>query len=188
MIKRLVAFDFDGTLMNSPEQENGIQLWQDKMGYPYPHKGWWGRPESLDLDVFDIRPFPSVLKQLEKEVSTPDTYVIILTSRMEKLRPQLEAVLNKNNIRVDKVDMKRSERTKGEKILRYLEEFPSIEEINVYDDRDTDIQSYEGIRNMIPKNIVFNIYLAASGSLSLLEAKNKIVTIVNEVISSFIKK
>jgi hydroxymethylpyrimidine pyrophosphatase-like HAD family hydrolase len=187
MIKRLIAFDFDGTLMNSPEQENGIQLWQDKMGHPYPHKGWWGRPESLDLNVFDIKPFPNVFKELEREVSTPDTYVIILTSRQEKLRPQLEAVLNKNDIHVDKVDMKRDEKNKGEKILQYIERFPDLQEICVYEDRDSDIQSYNSIKGTIPQNISFNIYVAANGNISLLEAKSTLIDIVNEEIVNLIK-
>jgi len=186
MIRRLIAFDFDSTLMNSPEQGNGVQLWQDKMGYQFPYKGWWGRPESLDLNVFDIKPFPNVLKELEREVSTPNTYVIILTSRQEKLRPQLEAVLNKNNIHVDKVDMKRIEKNKGERILEYVEQFPDLQEICVYDDRDSDIQSYIGIKGVVPQNINFKIYLVVNDNISLIE-NNNIIDIINEEIVNLIK-
>ena len=184
MIKRLVAFDFDGTLINSPEKETGKVEWSEKKGQQYPHLGWWGRPESLDLDVFDIKPFPSVLLQLKKELVTPNTYIVILTSRIEKLRPQVEAVLNKNNIHVDKIDMKRSERTKGQKILDYIDRLPDLVKINVYEDRDTDIESYEAIRNQIPKNIEFNIYLANQGTLALTESsrsQNVLCIIKNEI-------
>lgn len=187
MIKRLCAFDFDGTLINSPEKEWGKEMWSRITGQPYPHQGWWGRPESLDLNVFEIEAFPSVLNQLKEELAKPDSYVIILTSRMEKLRPQVEAVLKANNIHVHKVDMKRSEKSKGQKVLDYINKYPTLTEINVYDDRDSDIQSYESIRVMLPDNIEYNIYLASNGTLKLLKPEGKLSEIVKEEIEKFIK-
>lgn len=179
-IKRLCVMDFDSTLFNTPSPETGKAEWSRKMGKPYPHIGWWGRPESLDLNVFDIKPFPSVLLQLKKEVVLPDTYIVILTSRMEKLRPQVQAILDANKIRVDKLDMKRAEGDKGVKVMRYIQEFPELKTVNVYDDRDTDIESYERIRNQIPKGIEFNVYLANQGSLALTESSrsNNLLCIV----------
>jgi len=188
MIRRLIAFDFDGTLIDSPDPENGKQFWQDKMGRAYPHLGWWGRPESLDLDVFEIKPFPSVLTQLKKEIVIPGSFVIVLTSRMEKLRPQVQAVLDANNIHVDKLDMKRSNKTKGEKILRYVQELPDLKVINVYEDRDIDIESYESIRNQIPNGIEFNVYLANRGTLALTESSRSrnVLCIIQEEIKKII--
>jgi len=180
---RLAVFDFDGTLIDSPMPETGKAQWSEKMGKPYPFSGWWGRPESLDLEVFDIKPFPSVLKQLQKEQQTPDTQVIVLTSRMEKLRPYVEAVLEKNNIVVDKVDMKRAEGDKGVKVLRYVSALPDLVEINVYEDRDTDIEAYERIKSQIPEGITFNIYLANNGSFALVE--NDLMNIVKEEVQDF---
>jgi hypothetical protein len=180
MIKRLAVFDMDGTLIDTPMPEQGKIMWEKHYGKPYPYLGWWGRPESLDLNVFDIVPFQSVKHQLDKEIATEDTFVIILTSRMEKLRPQVQAILDKNDISVDKLDMKRAEGDKGIKVLRYVQQFPELVEINVFEDRDTDIQSYENIRNQIPEGITFNIYLADKGNFSLIEAK--IVNIINEEI------
>jgi hypothetical protein len=184
MIKRLAVFDFDGTLMDSPMPETGKTQWSEKMGKPYPFSGWWGRPESLDLQIFDIKPFLSVLKQLKKEIVTPGTYVVVLTSRMEKLRPQVQAVLDANKIKVDKLDMKRAEGNKGTKVLRYVQQFPDLKRINVYEDRDTDIEAYEGIRNQVPPGIEFNIYLANEGTLALTESSrsNNILCIIQEEI------
>jgi hypothetical protein len=187
-MKRLAVFDFDGTLINSPEKESGKIEWSEKTGQPYPYQGWWGRPESLDLNVFDIKPFPSVLHQLKKEIVLPNTYVIILTSRMEKLRPQVEAVLNKNNIKVDRVDMKRAEGDKGKKVLRYVQQMPDLKVINVYEDRDTDIASYEAIRNQIPEGIEFNIYIANKGTLALTESSrsHNLLCIIQEELKKII--
>lgn len=184
MIKRLAVFDFDGTLMDSPMSETGKTQWSEKMGKPYPFSGWWGKPESLDLQVFDIKPFPSVLKQLKKEIDIPGTYVIILTSRMEKLRPQVQAVLDVNNIKVDKLDMKRAEGNKGTKVLSYVQQLPDLKVINVYDDRDIDLEAYEGIRNQLPTGIEFNIYRATNGALALTEtsrSRNPLCIIQDEL-------
>jgi len=188
MIQRLAVFDFDGTLIDSPEPENGKQFWQDKMGRQYPYSGWWGRPESLDLDVFEIKPFPSVLLQLKKEVVLPNTFVVVLTSRMEKLRPQVQAVLDANGIKVDKLDMKRAEGNKGVKVLRYVAQMPDLKVINVYEDRDIDLEAYEGIRNQIPEGIEFNIYVANKGTLALTESSRSknILCIIQEELKKII--
>ncbi len=186
MIKRLAAFDFDGTLINSPEKEEGKIQWQEKTGHPYPHMGWWGRPESLDLNVFDIKPFPIVLHQLEREQSIPDTFVIVLTSRQEKLRPQVQAVLDANNIHVDKLDMKYDWKDKGQKILNYIKQFPDLVEINVYDDMEEHIIAYDAIRSQMPEGISFNVYHANKGDLVLTESLIKILNIINDEIENLI--
>ena len=79
---------------------------------------------------------------------------------MEKLRPEVEAVLKANNIKVDKVDMKRAEGDKGVKVMRYIKQMPDLKVVNVYEDRDTDIEAYERIRSQMPEGVEFNIYLA----------------------------
>jgi hypothetical protein len=185
-IKRLCVFDLDATIFDTPMPETGKIEWSEKMGKPYPFIGWWGRPESLDLDIFDIKPFPSVLKQLKEEQSKPNTYVVILSSRMEKLRPQVEAILNKNNIHVNKVDLKRSEKTKGEKLLYYIDQLPDLKIVNVYEDRDTDIASYEAVRNQVSEGIEFNIYIANNGTLALTESSHNVLSIIKDEIQKLI--
>lgn len=179
MIKKLIAFDFDATLINSPMPDTGKEIWKEKTGVDYPHKGWWGRVESLNTDVFDIKAFPNVLNILNKDVRNPETYVIILTSRIEKLRPEVQNILDINNIHVDKLDMKRDERTKGQKILDYIKKFPDLIEINVYEDKEDQINSYKEIKNQIPENIKFNIYIANQGILT---------SIINEEIEKLFHK
>jgi hypothetical protein len=182
MITRLCAFDFDSTLIDSPQKESGKIQWSEKMGKPYSYQGWWGRPESLDLNVFDIKPFPKILNLLNKDVSTPATYTIVLTSRQEKLRSLVQEVLDVNNIHANKLDMQRDQRTKGQKILDYTKKFPDLREINVYDDKGTDILSYENIKNQLPKGIKFNVYLANEGNIALKEADMKLINFINEII------
>jgi hypothetical protein len=187
-IKKLQVFDFDGTLCDSPMPDMGKKIFKEKTGNVYPHKGWWGRPESLDINMFEFNMFDKVLNLLNKENSNPESYVMVLTSRMEKLRPQLSKILSDKNIHVNKLDMKKNEKTKGEKILDYIKEFPKLKEIDVFDDRDSDIESYMEIESKIPKNIKFRIHLAKEGELSLVNGVRGISEIINEEIIKFIKK
>ena len=187
MITKLNFFDMDGCLIDSQMPETGKVIWKEKTGTDYPHIGWWSKPESLDFNVFDIKPFSNVLNILKKETSNQNSFVVILTSRMEKLRPYVENLLNHFNIHVDKLDMKYNYRTKGQKVLEYIEQFPNLVEVNVYDDQDINIDSYKLIRNQIPENIKFNIYLTTEGNLSLVESNNSnILSVINEEIKDFI--
>jgi cellobiose-specific phosphotransferase system component IIB len=188
MIKKLVAFDFDGTLSDSPMPDEGKKIWKTKKGVDYSHKGWWGRVESLDNEVFNITMFKGILDILEKEILNDETYVIILTSRMEKLRPQVEKILKDCGVHVDKIDMKRSNKTKGEKILRYTKEFPHLREICVYDDKDSEIKVYQDIVSELPWRIDFKIFLADKGKVTQVKTNNKLLTIIWSEIRKLVKK
>ena len=171
-MKRLVAFDFDGTLINSPEKEEGMRIWNEQKGRDNPLKSWWAKPESLDTQIFDIKPFPNVLAQLRKEQSVPDTAVIILTSRVERLRPQLENILKLNNIVVDDVILKEGNEGKGDILLRIARYNPDLQEIVVYDDfmekNEAKIAEYTKIKDLLPENIKYTLYYVNNDVITFL--------------------
>ncbi len=51
-IKRILIFDFDGTLIDTDTPESGKALWFEEFGFDWPFTGWWGRPESLDSRIY----------------------------------------------------------------------------------------------------------------------------------------
>lgn len=185
-MKKLAIYDFDGTLMDTPSPEGGKEQWSEKKGMPYPHVGWWGRAESLDTEVFDIKPFPNILSQLKKDVVNPNAYVTILTSRLEKLRPQVEKILSDNGIVVDDVLLKRGNETKGDVILSYLKKMPDLKKIDVYDDfaggEERKIKEFTNIINQIPEDIEYNIYAVEErgDSFELMESTNNVLNIILE--------
>lgn len=185
-MKKLAVYDLDGTLMNTPSPEGGKEQWSQAKGVPYPHVGWWGRAESLDNEIFDIKPFPNILSQLKKDVVNPNTYVIILTSRREKLRPQVEKILADNGIVVDEVLLKRGNETKGEVILSYLKRMPDLKKIDVYDDfaggEEHKIREFTDIENQIPDDVEYNIYAVEERGdrFELMESSNNVLNIIME--------
>jgi len=185
-MKRLGIYDFDGTLIDSPEPETGKPIWKEKTGEEYPYDGWWGRKESLDTDVFDIKPFPSILAKLEDDMADPDTTTIILTSRMEKLRPQLENIMKLNGITVDELITKKGREDKGDVIQRIADYNQDLEEIVVYDDfagkKENKIAEYTKIKNTLPENIQYHIYYVEDGRTQLMESTNIILKMIHEEI------
>jgi hypothetical protein len=185
-MKKLCVMDFDGCLMNTPSPEEGKPMWSEKKGIPYPYAGWWGRAESLDTEVFDIKPFPNIHMQLKKDVVNPNAHVIILTSRLEKLRPQVEEILSNNGIVVDDVVLKRGNETKGDVILSYLKRMPDLIKIDIYDDfaggEEKKIREFTDIKDRIPDGIEYNIYYVEEhgDSFELMESSNNILNIIQE--------
>lgn len=185
-MKRLAIFDFDGTLMNTPQPEWGKEMWREKKGEPYPHKGWWGRAESLDTDVFKIKPFPIIYSKLKEDVADPETKTIILTSRLEKLRPQVQNILDQNNIHVDELIMKRGGEDKGDVIMQFVKNNEDLKKIVAYDDfaggRDKKIEEYTKIKNDLPDDIDYDIYYVKDGKATLMESSNHLLQIIREEI------
>ena len=188
MITTLSFYDFDGTLMDTPMPGSGKQTWLEKTGEEHPHVGWWGRAESLDPNVFDIQPFPSVLNQLRSDTTKSDTYTVMLTSRMIKLKPQVEILLNNHGIVFDDLSLKTgNDGEKDNRIKAYLQKFPDVQTINVYDDRDKEMKVFARMKNELGSQYQINVYRVTNGSYSLVESVNKLDKIIFDEIKKVFK-
>jgi len=188
-VKKLSFFDFDGTLVNTDKlsPEGGKEQWAQHYGIPYPHKGWWGRAESLDLNVFDIDIYENIISLARKDIQDPSTRAYVLTSRMERLRPQLEAVLNSIGLRFDELILKKDEISKGQVVLDEIAKYSDVIGVDVYDDNyEREIISYKSIINDVPENIQFNIFHVSDGTLNLIKERYNIQNIIKEEIEKLI--
>jgi hypothetical protein len=104
-VKTLVSFDFDKTLCLTPEPEDGKILFKNKTGENWPHRGWWGRSETLDLDTFDIPLNLDVYEEYLSYYGKDETYVILATGRLKKLESEVEKILEFHNIVFDEVHL-----------------------------------------------------------------------------------
>ena len=185
-MKNLAIYDFDGTLMNTPEKEEGKEIWKEKTGEEYPHRGWWGRRESLNTNIFDIQPISTIYFKKKKDIVNPNTYVIILTSRLEKLRPEVENILDIHGIEPDELILKKGNETKGDVILSYVNKFPELKKIEVYDDfaggMEYKIKEFTDIKNKLPEVIEYDVYYVdnKTGNYTLMESTNSILNLIQE--------
>jgi len=135
---KLVCFDLDDTLCHTMKPEEGKPIWKEKTGEDWPHRGWWSKPETLDLDIFDTKVNPYVYEEYLKAVSDPDNYVICATGRVEKLRPEVEKLLSEKNLAFDAIYLNTGGDTFNfkcrlfEKLIRKL----GVSEFTMYDDRE----------------------------------------------------
>lgn len=145
-IKKVSVFDFDGTLIDTTMPDEGKQIWKEKTGEDYPHKGWWGKRESLDINIFPNEAFPDMANEFRKAKSEPNTFVALCTGRITPLTAQVKAILNKHGFQFDDVVLTGDKRFNGNANntlkfkINYLnslkDQFPNLEEIEFWDDRD----------------------------------------------------
>jgi FMN phosphatase YigB (HAD superfamily) len=144
-IEKLVCFDFDGTLCDTPEADNGKKIWFEKTGTSWPHRGWWGRKESLDMDVFDIGVNPWVYSEYLKAVSDESVHLILATGRLETLRKEVEDILNSHNLSFDGVYLNWGTDTfkYKTKLFESLIQKLGVSEFTMYDDRESHLINFE---------------------------------------------
>lgn len=153
-INKISIFDFDGTLMKTPDSTEGKKQWEEFYGEEYPHKGWWGKPESLDDAVFDIQPIDSTVSDYKKEMENSNTFVIMLTGRIPHQSSQVEELLAFHNIYFKEYHYKSNGDTLTSKlntIKSLLNRFPQVKEIEMWEDREAHVIAFEewGIENGI---------------------------------------
>lgn len=145
-ITKISIFDFDGTLMATPEPETGMKIYKEKTGKDWPFQGWWGRNESLDMDIFDIKPISSVIADYNKERVKPNTRVIMMTGRTPKNADYVEKILNKYNITFDEYIYKKASDTlsfKINKLEEMLKSYSKLKEIEIWEDRVLHSKAFE---------------------------------------------
>lgn len=163
--KKVAFYDFDATIMDSPHPELGKKIYQQKKGVPYPHKGWWGRDESLDLDVFDIQPHCEVEAHFRKDAADPYTHTVLLTNRISKNGDAVKKVLAKHGMVFDIYSFKNDSREKGERVKDIMAtKFPDIKKIVFYDDDHKHIQNVHD--NLIDSDIDYKVNHVVNGSVS----------------------
>ena len=154
-ITRLCIMDFDGTTMDTLNPEIGIPIYKEKTGEDWPFKGWWGRPESLDMSIFDFKPLPEVKAAFNKEATNNTTLMVSLTGRRKNLSDKVEAVLHANGYKFDKYLYNYGSDTlsnKLEQIANLLKEFPTVRTIFMADDRNEHVPAFKEYLDSLVKS------------------------------------
>jgi len=155
VITKLDIFDFDGTLVDTPlpvmvKKGKGMIAtspeWEEKTGNKWPHIGWWGRMESLNIDVFEMPTIDSVISAYKESKANPNALTVMLTGRMKKLGPQVKAVLDDKGLTFDMYlynDGGETSKNKIKHMGKILDDYPSITTIEMWDDRDKHIPTFQ---------------------------------------------
>ncbi len=145
-ITKLAIFDFDGTLISTPLPDEAKKIWLEKKGTPWPHEGYWGRHESLDMEVFEMPSVEMVIKDYEEQMAAEDTAVILLTGRMVKLTDHVMAILEAKSLKFDEYHLNRGGATDMAKIKtmeKLLEKYTDVTSMTLWDDRESHIPIFQ---------------------------------------------
>ena len=138
MIKKLLIFDFDGTLIDT-KWNTLKQLYKEKTGVEWKIVGFRRNPESLRDDLFDFQLINETYQDYLSYKGGNDNLKVLLTGRQETLRPQVEHLLNKFDLKFDKVLLNPgfldTFAFKLREINKLIKEYDSIEEIEIWEDR-----------------------------------------------------
>ena len=151
-MKELFVFDLDSTMINTMLPEPGKKIWLEKTGSPWAHRGWWGRSESLDTEIFEHPRNEWVFEQYKKACGIEGAYKIILTGRVKNLLGKVNELLHHNDItEMDEIlcnghfgKVTRTEWFKIEALVKYIKEHgDTLERIVIYDDREEHIPIFK---------------------------------------------
>ncbi len=139
--KRLISFDFDKTLFFTPDPDPGKDVFLEKTGSNWPHRGWWGKSETLDLDIFDIPLNEWVHEYFLEHSENSEDFVILATGRLKKvegMRDNVDKILKKNGIEFDEVHLNWGGDTLKFKMKLFEQKIESlgVEEFIMFDDRE----------------------------------------------------
>src|ERR1017187_9577429 len=139
MINKLVCFDFDSTLVKTPEKEDGKVLYELKTGEPWRHSGWWGRRESLDLNIFDIPLNDWTYSYYLKYTSDPEDYVFMATGRIKRLEKEVHQILHHHKLKFNDAFLTPNGGNtftfKLSLFDRMIAKYPHADEFIMFDDR-----------------------------------------------------
>lgn len=155
-ITKVSVFDFDGTLIDTTMPEIGKEMWKKNTGEDFPHKGWWSKRESLDINIYPNEVFDDILDSFNKAKAEENTFVVLLTGRITPLRKQIDTILAKHDLVFDDVVLtgdKRFNKVDGVSAVdtlafktNYLNslggQFSNLKQIDFWDDRDHHQESF----------------------------------------------
>ena len=142
--KKLISFDFDDTLVKTPLPEEGKIVWKEKTGTDWPHRGWWSKPESLDMEIFDIPLNKHIYKEYETALSDPENYIVLATGRITKLRDEVDIILDHYGLDFDEIHLNPGTDTYEFKKQLFSDLIDNLqpEEYIMYDDRDEHLERF----------------------------------------------
>ncbi len=144
-IKQIAVFDFDGTLIYTAEPNEGKKTWLAATGKVWEHRGWWGRRESLDVDIFYPTKNEWIIKKYEEAKADPNTIVILMTGRLVQLEAEVKKVLEFHGLEFDRIHCNTGGDTYTFKLRKFealLREF-AYAELTMYDDRTEHVLEFQ---------------------------------------------
>ena len=146
-VKVLNVYDFDKTLFFTDDAESGKSKYEKALGTTYPHKGWFGKEESLsdELEIQKNNQMEAIFNVLKDE---PNSISVLISNRIVKLQDRLETFLKDRDFVFDEILLKKGSQTKVQRLEDVWERNQDVEKINIFDDLDSALSEYLELRDL----------------------------------------
>ena len=160
-ITRLFVFDFDGTLFDTPDPREGRILYEQLTGKPWPHRGWLGWSESL-LPPLKVKPLPAVA-EFRRHLNRAGSLTVLMTGRAQRTARAVKRVLDNAHLVPQRfvfkpdISFKSTCAYKSSVIVRFLEEFPDLTQVKIWDDDEDNLAAFHQVAKTCTRGIQFDI-------------------------------
>lgn len=159
-ITTLNVFDFDRTLFFTHDSATGKEKYEKVFNKEYPHKGWFGKEESLldELDIKENEQMRRIYKNLSKKKNTAN---VLISNRIYYLEDRLIEFLKDRGYHFDDVSLAQGSKRKPSRLEEIWDHYPDIKEINIFDDLGSAIEQYKELQDLYGiwrTDVIINIY------------------------------
>jgi hypothetical protein len=160
---KLIIYDFDNTIFNSPNQDDGCKIYQQKMGKPWKYLGWWGRIESLSPPIVPENPDKSwfVQSTLENYLKDSQTHakIVLITGRQPVFKNRIKHICSTQGLKFQDYffgNEKTTIETKKNHIKKLIGK--EIREVKIYEDRKKHVQEFCSFAKNFSNLVKFHIF------------------------------
>jgi hypothetical protein len=159
-IIRVAFYDFDKTLVETVDADEGRFIWEKKTKKKYPHVGWWSKKESLDMDVFDFEPIEEITQRLKRDFEDESCWTVLLTNRRVNLKKEVMDILFSFGLQFDEIKMvEETNLNKNSRIRVVLESLPQASLIEAFDDDMGNIEMFLKLKKeLMQEGKTFSVY------------------------------
>jgi hypothetical protein len=140
-IKKLQIFDFDETLFRVPSYTDRFKAEKQGLSFPDPYT-YYDHPISLNPAENNIQLIGPVYDEWKKGKLDPECMQILITHRVEAVRPEVMDLLEDRQIEFDEYFFLGRASKKTETLKKILPTLPELIDIEVYEDSIQQIAQY----------------------------------------------
>lgn len=160
-ITELHIFDFDGTLVSSPDEFEGRKEYLQKTSHVFPFVGYYGRKESLIPPLY-VLPGPAMHEYFLQR-NQPGIKRVVLTGRIFKLQTYIQSILDTFQIEAElfcKRSGNESQDFKVSTILRLLEEHSMVQKVKIWDDNLENLVEFYSLKKRLQNKVEIEVFEA----------------------------